>query len=192
MSRLFVIMGVVFSLCPVLYGQQGRKPFSTPQDAVRYYEELVGNLTRQVKSMQDENAIFVEETTKLKSRVARLEQENDAVRKELAALRQQIAADAEVRKDQLNRLADRLGNLSAPPPVHQEKRQKKGKTPPPPPPAEDGEEEFLEHTVEAGTTLHALAKVYGVSVKEIIRANKLSGSRIYVGQKLLIPIPKKR
>ncbi|MBO5723972.1 MAG: LysM peptidoglycan-binding domain-containing protein, partial [Lentisphaeria bacterium] len=54
------------------------------------------------------------------------------------------------------------------------------------------EQEFFEHTVEAGTTLSALARAYKVSVKDIEKANKIRKGRIYTGQKLLIPVSKKK
>jgi murein DD-endopeptidase MepM/ murein hydrolase activator NlpD len=48
--------------------------------------------------------------------------------------------------------------------------------------------EGIHHTVERGETLWRIAKVYGVSVKALSHANKLTDiSRIEVGQQLLIP-----
>lgn len=44
-----------------------------------------------------------------------------------------------------------------------------------------------EHVVETGHTLSAIALAYGASVDEIKRANNLSNDNIYVGQKLFIP-----
>ena len=180
------------ALC--VYAQQGRQAgnFRTPQDAARYYENLTGRLVQQVRSMQDENAMLAASNTELKQRVARLENDTRALADEIAALRKKIAADAEVRKDQLNRLADRLSENNRPekktPPARPEKKMQKGSNPAPA--AE--EIEYIEHVVERGTTLNALAKAYGVKVAEIIKANKLKNTNIYVGQKLLIPAPKKQ
>ncbi|MFL2859806.1 MAG: LysM peptidoglycan-binding domain-containing protein [Pontiellaceae bacterium] len=44
-----------------------------------------------------------------------------------------------------------------------------------------------EHVVETGHTLSAIALAYGASVDEIKRVNNLSNDNIYVGQKLFIP-----
>ncbi|MBO4631000.1 MAG: LysM peptidoglycan-binding domain-containing protein [Lentisphaeria bacterium] len=167
-----------------VYAQQGnnaRTSFRTPQDAVRYYEDLVGRLAQQVRSMQDENAMLSASGTELKQRVARLEADVRSLSGELAALRKQIAADAEVRKDQLNRLADKLTETP-----------KVEKNIPPRKPEPAGNTEFVEHVVEKGTTLNALAKAYGVTVKEIMNANKLKKPVIYAGQKLLIPAVSKK
>lgn len=164
--------------------QPARTPFRTPQEAVRYYENLVGRLSQQVRSMQDENAMLAASNAELKQRVDRLEAEMRSLAGDVAGLRKQIAADAEVRKTQLNQLADRL---AAPPPPG------KGAPPPHPvpvPPPQD-QPEMVWHVVERGTTLTALAKAYGVSVAEIMRVNKMKKPVIYAGQKLMIPQPKK-
>ena len=168
------------------HGQQpARTPFRTTQEAVRYYENLVGRLTQQVRSMQDENAMLAASNAELKQRVARLEAEMRSLSGDVAELRKQIAADAEVRKTQLNQIVDRL----TPPPAS-------GKDAPPPhpvpvPPPQD-QPEMVWHVVERGTTLNALAKAYGVSVADIMRVNKMKKPVIYAGQKLMIPQPKKR
>ena len=166
-----------------VYAQQSgvRTPFRTPQEAVRYYEDLVGRLAQQVRSMQDENAILAASNADLKQRVSRLENDLRSFSGELSAVRKQIAADAEVRKNQLNRLADKLAGPEKPEP----------KTPRSPEPAAPTEAEYVEHVVARGTTLNALAKAYGVSVKDIMQANQLKKPVIYAGQKLLIPVPKK-
>lgn len=46
----------------------------------------------------------------------------------------------------------------------------------------------VQHVVEQGQTLSAIAQAYGVSVSAIVNANKLSDpNNVRVGQKLLIP-----
>ena len=52
-------------------------------------------------------------------------------------------------------------------------------------------EEFEVYIVEIGATLGAIARVYGVSIADIKRANKLKSDLLRIGQKLLIPIKKK-
>ena len=155
--------------------------FNTTGDAVRYYENLIGRLSSQVRSMQDENAMLSASNAELKQRVERLENEVRSLAGDVAAMRKQVAADAEVRKNQLNRLADKLTESA---------RQEK-QTPPQPKPAPQDNTEYVEHVVEKGTTLNALAKAYKVPVKEIMKINKLKNTNIYVGQKLLIPAPPK-
>ena len=171
-----------------LYAQQGAvRPrsitrFNTPQEAASYYENLVGRLASQVQSMQDENAMLTASNAELKQRVARLEQDVRSLSGDVASLRKQIAADAEVRKNQLNNLANRITESA-----RQEKKQMPQMVP-----QQTDNTEYVEHVVEKGTTLNALAKAYHVSVSDIKKANKLKNDNIYQGQKLLIPVSSKR
>jgi len=41
--------------------------------------------------------------------------------------------------------------------------------------------------VQQGDTLFSLARRYGVTVDEIVRANQLAGDNIFAGQTLIIP-----
>ncbi len=151
---------------------QNRTTFKSTQEAVRYYEELVGSLIQQVKLMQDDNAKLLANVDDLKKQVNVLTAKAQNTDRELEALKKQIAADAETRKAQLNRLADRLSSQPAPAAQSQETLQG----------------EFIEHTVEPGTTLSALSKAYGVTISDIKTANRLSSDNIRIGQKLLIPV----
>jgi len=45
------------------------------------------------------------------------------------------------------------------------------------------------HVVQQGDTLFSLARRYGVTVDEIVRANQLAGDNIFAGQTLIIPPP---
>ncbi|OQA77700.1 MAG: putative endopeptidase p60 precursor [Lentisphaerae bacterium ADurb.Bin242] len=181
MKRTLITATLALCLFAPAIHAQNRIVFRTPQEAVQYYEELVGTLTKQVKLMQDDNAVLSAATQELKGKVEKLEKDMQDLAAEMASLRKQISADAEARKAQLNKLADKL---STPAPA--------SRTAAPAPQAQNDGTEYVEHTVEAGTTLTALAKAYGVSVADIVKANKLSKHTIFVGQKLLIPVSKKR
>jgi polyisoprenyl-teichoic acid--peptidoglycan teichoic acid transferase len=45
------------------------------------------------------------------------------------------------------------------------------------------------HVVHESDTLFSLARRYGVTVDDLVRANNLTGDSIFVGQKLIIPTP---
>ena len=165
-----VIFLIAASVCA-----QSRTTFKNTQEAVRYYEELVGSLIQQVKLMQDDNATLQASVIDLRKQVSLLNTKVQNTDRELEALKKQVAADAETRKAQLRSLADKL---STPPPAAQPRQQD----------SETLQGEFIEHTVEPGTTLTALSKAYGVTVPDIKRANNLSSDNIRVGQKLLIPV----
>ena len=186
--RIVLSVAAVAAAGTVSAQQRAAAPaaFRTPQEAVRYYENLVGRLAQQVRSMQDENAMLTASNADLKQRVMRMETEVRSLSDEVAALRKQIAADAEVRKSQLNQLNRLADKLSAPAPVPARTERKND-----PPQGTDEAPEYIEHIVEKGTTLNALAKAYHVSVKEIMAANKMKKPVLYAGQKLMIPAPKK-
>jgi LysM repeat protein len=46
---------------------------------------------------------------------------------------------------------------------------------------------YITHTVVDNDTLYSLSRRYGTTVEAIAQANGISGNRIYVGQRLLIP-----
>lgn len=171
-----LILGVTAAAAAFyVYAQQGNQ--------ASYYENTIGRLSQQVRSMQDENAMLAASNADLKRQVARLESEVRSLSADVAALRKQIAADAEVRRNQMNRLADKLTENA-----------RKEKPAPPPAPVKTPKDntEYVEHEVEKGTTLNALAKAYQVSVKDIMKANNMKKPNIYAGQKLLIPVSSKR
>jgi polyisoprenyl-teichoic acid--peptidoglycan teichoic acid transferase len=45
------------------------------------------------------------------------------------------------------------------------------------------------HLVQPGDTLFSLGRHYGVTVDDLVRANQLTGDSIFVGQRLIIPLP---
>lgn len=48
---------------------------------------------------------------------------------------------------------------------------------------------YVNHTIQAGDTLEKLAKVYGTTIKSILRKNKLEdGSGLLKGKKIMIPV----
>lgn len=57
----------------------------------------------------------------------------------------------------------------------------------PPQPAPRPKPQVTRHTVKRGDTLSHIARRYGSSVSAIRRANGISGSLIYPGQKLIVP-----
>ena len=75
---------------------QNRTTFKTTQEAVRYYEELVGSLIQQVKLMQDDNATLQASVLDLKKQVNVLTAKAQNTDRELEALKKQIHADIAV------------------------------------------------------------------------------------------------
>lgn len=161
---------------------QGRQ---TQQDAVRYYQEAINNMARQVRLLQDENAQLDAKVNVTEQKLAALSRENNELRQEMEALRQMIRKDAAAREAQFREISRQLEILAKTPvPVA---------APPPPPPSPTPElgpvpaEEYDIYEVQKGATLYVIAAAYKVSVKDIKRANNLKNDFIREGQKLKIP-----
>ncbi|MBO4303383.1 MAG: LysM peptidoglycan-binding domain-containing protein [Lentisphaeria bacterium] len=199
LGLFFVVLCAPFVLCAqhVQHAQQDRS---------RYYEQLAGNLLQQLKVMQDENAKLAESVRELSRRTNLLEGEYRRLSGESHSLRQNSGAEKEASKNQYKHLEMRIDGM-------EKKLQRLEKlirdvgsaaaqTPPPPPPrperpakkARPAEEnagasvEYREHTVERGHVLFNIAKAYHVSVQDIRSVNKLKSDKLFVGQKLLIPV----
>ena len=200
--RKFLVMVFVVLCTPCILCAQ--------QDRSRYYEQLTGSLLQQLKVMQDENAKLSESVRELSKRTDLLEGEYKRLAGENHSLRQNSGADKEASRSQYRRLEMRIDAM-------EKKLQRLEKlirdvgsaaaqTPPPPPPRPErsakktgpAEEnagasvEYREHTVERGHVLFNIAKAYHVSVQEIRTVNKLKSDKLFVGQKLLIPVKKEK
>lgn len=140
-----------------------------------YYEETVGNLTNQIRLIQDENAKLAATVYELQREIREMKQRMQSYQAENAELRRLIAAESDARQKQLNKIADR---------IHQAASQ----MPPPtanPPSQEPEEYDF--YVVEAGATLSAISRATGVSIAELKRVNGMKNDVLRVGQKLKIP-----
>lgn len=169
----------VLSVCA--FGQQqpgqvqGQVIFKTPQEAVKYYEDLVGGVVIQMRSLQDEHAKAVNAINELQRQVQALSQSNQSLSQELAAIKKQFASDSEARQAQMSRIVERAVKETATAVKSSE------------PAASGPDVECIEYTVQKGATLSAIAKAYGVSVEDIKKVNKMGGDMVREGQKLLIP-----
>jgi len=147
----------------------------TPEMA-RQGEAFISSLKQRVTEDQDENARLAAAINDLQRRLSALESSNQSLRQEVTALKTQIAADGEARKNQLDRVEKVIRDSSKPPPA------------PPRPPSNAQSGTFEEYIVQQGATLSAIAKAYGVTVDEIKKANNLTNDNLRIGQKLLIPV----
>lgn len=165
-------------------------PFLSAQqkDAIRYYEELIGNMTRQVRLLQDENARLDAKVNELQQNQAELVRSNKRLLEEMDEIRELVRNDASAREKELRKLSGQLDKLAnMPPPA------------PPKPPAQPKRKElrpvdsavsgtFEEFEVPRGATLSAIAQAFQTTVSEIMRINNLKNDRLRVGQKLLVPV----
>jgi len=171
-----------FLLCIGVQAQsnpQGQVIFRTPQEAVKYYEDLVGTLSQQVRSMQDENAKMILVINEMQKQMQVLNQSNQNLAQELATLKRQFASDADARQAQMNKMVDNLkGAISS---AQQQQQAASAAA------AAAQPSEMIEYTVQPGASLSLIAKAYNVSVDDIKKINGLKSDTLKVGQKLRIP-----
>ena len=171
--RTMILFSAAFLSAGVLCAQD--VSFRNSQDAVRYYEDLVGNLAQQVRSLQDENARLSASVQNLQRQLESIARNNELVTKDIAELRKTIAQDAEKRDKQFSSFAAKL-NAAASVPINQPPRQDGGYV-----------ADYEEYVVQKGATLTAISKAYGVSIESIRQANNLKSDMLRVGEKLKIP-----
>lgn len=192
MKRFFYVLMFAAAALPLPVSAQ-RQP-AKQQDAVRYYEELMGNMTQQVKLLQDENARLDAKLADMDRRLGAAMRENQSVKAEMDDLRKLVRSSDAERDAQFRKLAeqlDKLAKMPLPPPPVQPTGGNRGKAIADPGPEKPPvPEKFEEYIVQAGATLGVIAKAYDVSVQDIMRANHLKNDRLRIGQKLLIPVKK--
>ena len=148
----------------------------TRRDIVSYVEELAGNTAAQLRAVQDENAELETRVIELERRIAALQETNQKLLNEVAAVKRQSAADADAHEAQLKAINSKLDKLaSMPPPT----------VTVPTPVSTEAEYDIYE--VQKGATLSVIATAYGVTVQDIKKANNLKSDMLQVGQKLKIP-----
>ena len=147
-----------------------------------YYDEIIGNLTRQTKLLQDENARLDSKVLAMEQKLDAVLRENQALKMEMEEIRKLVRKDAEAREAELKKLfvqLDKLAKTPLPPPLPP--KTEPGKQP-------SGPEKYEEYVVGPGETLSVISKAFGVPVSDIKRANNLKSDFLRVNQKLKIPV----
>ena len=93
MNRKLILFSAAFLLAGSAWAQNGS--FRNTQEAVRYYEDLVGNLAQQVRSMQDENARLSASVQNLQRQLESIARSNELMTKDISELRKTISQNAE-------------------------------------------------------------------------------------------------
>lgn len=161
-----------------------RGVISPSQQAYAQQAQALRDLQRSVQVLAARFEAVDTRLAALASRIEMLERGGESATKaEVSALRADLAAlrssQGALRDEIVGELAGRMAALQT-----RQAAQARAER------AAAAQKSGYSHTVEAGQTLSAIAQHYKVSVKDIMRANKLSDpSLIRVGQVLFVPDP---
>ena len=160
------------------------------QRAVAQQQQVLRELQLSVQRLAVRIDAVEQRQNNLSTRLAAIERgagDSDlATKDEVAALRADLAAlrssQEAMRGEIVNDLSGRMAKLS--------ERQAKAAEAAAKAAAAQSRGSGYSHVVESGQTLSAIAQAYGVPVRTIMRANKITDpSKLQVGQKLFIPDP---
>ena len=149
-----------------------------------YYEEMIGNISNQLRLLQDENAKLSGTVYTLQQELREMKRQLQAMREEVSQTRRMVTEESSARQKQLGGLADQLQraadaqNRAAQ--AEQQNNTAAGNQPP-------AQEEYDIYVVQAGATLTAVARATGTTVARLKQINGLKNDVIWVGQKLKIP-----
>ncbi len=154
------------------------------REDLRGLQERIGQLHSDVQAVAAENDALKSQIAQLKNDLAASRDTNSQYQKDIQRLDDLVKKldssreqDRKVIVDEvsgeISRLSKKLSNSTPPP--------SRSKTSAP------RVEQGVEHVVGKGDTLNAIAKAYGVTVRQIREANKLTKDDLKVGQKLFIP-----
>ena len=182
---VLLILGLSFNLTAAQYSAQSMSVI------VRGHDEQLKTISARVNLLQDNYAILVRSVNTLQKEVLTEKQRNIRLQNTIESLKQQIQKDRQQMNRNLNnviskvseetsRAINSVAKQQAAAQTTQSKRNSSAGGP-------IGTGDFAEYVVQPGATLSAIAKAYGVSVKNIKKTNGLHSDIIRVGQKIYIP-----
>ncbi len=181
MKPLLISLVVLVVCLTASFGRDLSQEQVSQMEDIRLLQEKSSQLQTDLQAFKDENKILSSEISDLKSSIIALQKSNESFRKEIEQIHDLIQKiDSAREKDrktiveEVGREIDRLTKKSS------EKPSLPKSVPP-------RTQKGVEHLVEKGQTLVAIAKAYGVSQKSIMEANQMTHSELKTGQKLFIP-----
>ena len=154
-----------------------------------YYEEMIGNLSNQLRLLQDENAKLSGTVYTLQREMRELKQQMQNLREENAQVRQMVKEESDARQKQMGNIADRIQNAAdAQNRANAEAERARAEAAARRAQAEkNAQDEYDYYVVEAGATLTTVSRATGISIARLKQVNGLKNDTIWVGQKLKIP-----
>ena len=155
---------------------------------VSYYEEMVGNLSNQMRLLQDENAKLAGAIHVLQQEIRQLKQQMQGYQAETAQLRRMITEESASRQKQMGNIADRIQQAAdAQAKADAAARAREARAHAEANQGTQSQEEYDYYVVEPGATLSAVSRATGVSISRLKKINGMKNDILRVGQKLKIP-----
>ena len=180
---LFAVGGMAFVLCgcEAMSGRDSRDAQLQRQqnEIVRAQTNQMNQVLASISALQNSNAEIIKIVNDFNQKIANIEQRNAGLEKNISILQQQLAAEKQERQTTISKMIDQIS-----------KEVSKASVPAPSSTATGpvGTGEFYEHKIESGATLGTIAKAYGVTVQEIMTANRMKkDASLRVGQTLYVP-----
>jgi LysM repeat protein len=179
---LFAVGGMAFVLCgcEAMSGRDSRDAQLQRQqnEIVRAQTNQMNQVLASISALQNSNAEIIKIVNDFNQKIANIEQRNAGLEKNISILQQQLAAEKQERQTTISKMIDQISKEVSKASVPAASSSGSGPV---------GSGEFYEHKVESGTTLSTIAKAYGVSVQEIMTANRMKDASLRVGQTLYVP-----
>ncbi|MBN2640889.1 MAG: LysM peptidoglycan-binding domain-containing protein [Victivallales bacterium] len=201
MFRFFIVACTVLLTASVANGQSAAALSREVNNLRLSQQETEKMIMEQLKrvnaflvQVQENQTTLVDHITSLNKIIAELQRENSMLKNRLETLETAIAEETKARQAAMDRFATEVARQTA----NVKASATASPTPAATPAASNsssdtvpvGSGEFYEYIVERGATLSAISKAYGVSIKDIVDANRLKNHNIFAGQKLYIPVKK--
>ncbi len=169
-----IFAAAVIVMCCTLQAQSGRDAFMMRQayDEMKRALQQIDVLEANFNNLSDRIARIEKgggEMNALKAEIEALKAEIRRLKAEMAAQRESIVRD-------LSQKLNAIGNARAAQTAQPPKADAAG---------------CKEYEVEPGDTLSLIARAFGTSVSKIKSLNGLKSDRLSVGQKIIVPAPKK-
>ncbi len=152
------------------------------REDLRLLQEKIGQLQTDLRALKSDHESLNTTVSRLKTDLSDLHQSREQFQKDVERLdgliRKLDAAREQDRKTIVEEVGREISHLSE---KNKPKPSSSGK------PSKSQAQEGVEHTVEKGQTLTAIAEAYGVPKKAIMEANHLTSAELKAGQKLFIP-----
>ncbi|MBQ9693598.1 MAG: LysM peptidoglycan-binding domain-containing protein [Kiritimatiellae bacterium] len=178
----FLLFLIISTLALPVVAQRNASNAAT-QYALAQQAQTLREIQYTLQSLSAKVEVIEQQQAALSNRLATLERGGDSVTKdEMAALRADFNA---LKADQSKMRGEIINDLSAKITTIANKQRAAAEKQ-----AAAQQKSGYNHVVEAGQTLSAIAQAYKVSVKSIMKANKITDpTRIRIGQELFIPDP---